>query len=118
MDIRTLLSTSFWVAALFQAGVITATLADSLQGDKAVYLSAASWAAYALSRTITKYRADFKRGYATTEFWVAIVSVAFAGSQAFNDHISNERAAAVAGAIAVVYKVSRALVTARLVDEG
>ncbi len=115
-DPATLRTTSFWVTAFFQLGVVLGTSIGGLPTKYAVYFSAASAVSYTVSRTITKYRADFKRGWNTTEFALALVSVAIAAVSTLQDNITSTQFASVAAVLATVYKVARALQTARLVD--
>lgn len=115
-DPATLRTTSFWVTATFQAAMVVSILADALPVQWGVILSGVSALSYMVSRTITKYRADFKRGWYTTEFWFAAGSVAIAGVATLQTSFGAEKFATLAAVLATAYKVGRALVTPRTVD--
>lgn len=116
MDVASLKTTSFWITLTVQVGLILGNLVDVVPAQWALYFAAGSFVSYTIGRTITKYRADFKRGFHTTEFWIGLVVVAQAALDAYNDSVPNTYTAGLVVAVAAVYKIARALQTARLVD--
>lgn len=111
-------TTSFWAALFIQVGLILSNVIDVVPAQWALWLSAGNVVAYFIGRTITKYRADLNRGYKSTEFWLAILLIAQGAVEAFQDTVPNIQVAAVIAGIASVYKIARALQTARMVDVG
>lgn len=101
-------TTEFWLTLLAIVGAIAAFEAGALSGAAAALMVTIAAVAYALFKGIEKFNGDLKRGYRTTEFWIALASIAGMGLTV----VPNERAAfaavQIAGIIAA-YTASRAL---------
>lgn len=69
-------TTEFWVTVLATLGVFLAGLQGSIPVQYSIYLTTAIAVAYAASRGIAKWGTDLKKGYHTTEFFVAALTIA------------------------------------------
>lgn len=111
MDKRTLKTTAFWstVAAEVANGLLA--LQGFIDARYAFPIAVGVAVSYYISRTITKYDNEFKRGWMTTEFWISVLTIAAGAVAAAEDAIPNIQFAALSSVLAAVLAVSRALVT-------
>lgn len=101
--------TEFWIALLGMIGGWVLALTNVVPAQYAAYLTAASAVAYAISRGLAKYNADFKLGYRTSEFWLAVIGVGVIVAQAIPGHISAQVAALLSALVAAFFQISRGM---------
>jgi hypothetical protein len=99
--------TEFWISVLIGIGALIAGITDVLPAEWAAAAATISAASYAHARGIKKYQSDFKRGLATTEFWIAAATVAGMVAAAVPGGISAQVAMVCSAVVAAFYAVSR-----------
>lgn len=97
------------VAVLVAIAAAAAYLADVLPAEWAAIATAAAAACYAVVRGIGKYNADLRRGWKTTEAWLAAANVVLLALYAIPGDLSAQAAAGLAVIIGMALQVSRAL---------
>ena len=101
------------VAVLVAIAAAAAYLAYVLPAEYAAIATVAAAAAYAIVRGIGKYNADLKRGWKTTEAWLAVANIALLALYAIPGELSAQAAAGLAVIIGIALQVSRALAKPR-----
>lgn len=86
-------TTEFFVTLFTAGGVFLAGLNGTIPPRYSIWLITAVAVCYAISRSIQKFGTDFERGYKSSEFLVAALSVGLAVVSAVNDNVSNKFAA-------------------------
>ena len=109
MNKDTLKSTEFLMALAIGVGSLIAGLAGVLPAAWAGMAATISAAAYALARGIAKYNADFQKGIQTTEFWLALLTVAGTVAATVPGSIPTKIGAVLAAIVAAFYAASRGL---------
>jgi uncharacterized membrane protein HdeD (DUF308 family) len=104
-------STAFWTTLSLAAGAWLAAIGGLVPTSYAAVIATASVVAYAISRGIAKYNADFKGGYKTTEFWIAAAQVVVIVCTAVPGAVTDKLAAILVASIAAVYTITRGVAT-------
>jgi hypothetical protein len=110
MDKNTLKTTAFWATIAAQVANGLLALQGFVDARYALPIATGVAVLYYISRTITKYNAEFKRGWMTTEFWITVLVIAGGAVAAAEDAVPGTQFAALATLLAGVLAVSRALV--------
>lgn len=105
---KSMKTTEFWLTLLAIVGAIAAFEAGALSGAAAALMVTIAAVAYALFKGIEKFNGDLKRGYRTTEFWIALASIAGMALTVIPDERATYAAVQIAGIIAA-YTASRTL---------
>jgi uncharacterized membrane protein HdeD (DUF308 family) len=102
-------TTEFWVALFTGIAATIAGLTSVLPANYAAIAVTVTAALYAAARAAAKYGIDIKRGYKTSEFYVAIFSSIGIVVAAIPGEVSATVASICAAILAGIYAVTRGL---------
>ena len=102
-------TTEFAATLAAIVGAWALSIADAIPAQYAAYMTVLSAVAYAASRAIFKKDSDLKRGWRTSEFWVAVASVLATVIAAVPSALTAKVAGILSVTVVAAYAIVRAL---------